>query len=196
MDNFSRKVAYAGSPIPYDRNVRSRIGGGIPIYFEDKLDLIENYLFYATIEHPQLRDSVFSIFIPASFERMLKENVYPNCSIKIFLHGYSEESLISSCVDENLSRGSISDLEEVGETDSDGYLVRLGGLPDLIQKEEYFYSKLISDGYSFFMQIDEDYYSENLLKGNYPFGYGRLYLYCKYHDDHISDIIAGFWQYS
>ena len=43
------------------------------------------------------------------------------------------------------------------------------------------------------MQIDEDYYPEDILNGNYIFGYGALYLYKNFA---LNDIIAGFWQYS
>lgn len=45
------------------------------------------------------------------------------------------------------------------------------------------------------MSIDEDYYPDNLLNGNYPFGYGALYIYYKDNKDNI-DVVAGFWQYS
>lgn len=41
--------------------------------------------------------------------------------------------------------------------------------------------------------IEEDGYSEDVAIGNYPFGYGALYLY-KHHI--TNEIIAGFWQCS
>jgi len=43
------------------------------------------------------------------------------------------------------------------------------------------------------LSIDEDGYSEDVISGSYPFGYGALYLY-KHHM--TNKIIAGFWQYS
>ena len=63
----------------------------------------------------------------------------------------------------------------------------------LIQSEDYYFDALKKDGYTFFMQIDEDYYPDELLDGNYILGYGALYLY-----KNISsgDIITGFWQCS
>ena len=43
------------------------------------------------------------------------------------------------------------------------------------------------------MQIDEDYYPDDLIDGNYIFGYGALYLYKNIDNNKI---IAGFWQFS
>ena len=47
------------------------------------------------------------------------------------------------------------------------------------------------DGYKFFMQIDEFYYPENIVKDRFIFSGGALYLYRK-----NDEIIAGFWQFS
>ena len=38
---------------------------------------------------------------------------------------------------------------------------------------------LEENGYLYLMSIDEDYYPDNLLNGNYPFNYGALYIYYK-----------------
>ena len=65
--------------------------------------------------------------------------------------------------------------------------------PQLIQEESYDTEKLEKEGYEFFVQIDEDYYTEDLINENYIFGYGALYLYR--HSEN-GTVIAGFWQYS
>ena len=74
-------------------------------------------------------------------------------------------------------------------------LVTVGGELQLIQEEEYFYKHLEENGYLYLMSIDEDYYPDNLLNGNYPFNYGALYIYYKDNKDNI-DVVAGFWQHS
>ena len=58
---------------------------------------------------------------------------------------------------------------------------------------ESYYKELEEHGFSFFLSIDENGYSEDVTIGNYPFGYGALYLYkhCT-----TNEIIAGFWQCS
>ena len=65
--------------------------------------------------------------------------------------------------------------------------------PRLIQDESYDMEKLEKEGYEFFVQIDEDYYTEDLINENYIFGYGALYLYR--HSEN-GTVIVGFWQYS
>ena len=74
-------------------------------------------------------------------------------------------------------------------------LVTVGGELQLIQEEEYYYKNLEENGYLYLMSIDEDYYPDNLLNGNYPFNYGALYIYYKENKDNI-DVVAGFWQHS
>ena len=74
-------------------------------------------------------------------------------------------------------------------------LVTVGGELQLIQEEEYYYKDLEENGYLYLMSIDEDYYPDNLLNGNYPFDYGAFYIYYKDNKDNI-DVVAGFWQHS
>ena len=65
----------------------------------------------------------------------------------------------------------------------------------LIQEEEYYYKNLEENGYLYLMSIDEDYYPDNLLNGNYPLIMGHcIYIY-KDNKDNI-DVVAGFWQHS
>ena len=44
-----------------------------------------------------------------------------------------------------------------------------------------------------FLQIDEDYYPDGVISGDYVLGYGAMYLY-KHRK--TNEIIVGFWQYS
>jgi hypothetical protein len=193
---FNKNSVYIANAITYNKVHKSRIGGNIPRFFEDRLIDIEEYLFYATIEHPQINNKVFSIFIPQKYELMLKDNIYPNCGVKVFVHDYTEESDDCICTNKNIKPCSIGDFVKIEKNSYKGNLIKMGGLPCLIQNEDFYLENLLSDGYKFFMQIDEDFYSDDLLTGEYPFGYGCLYLYGKYDGNEIVDIIAGFWQYS
>lgn len=103
-------------------------------------------------------------------------------------------SEIGNCVEKrnaNLRMCSISEYSE--DKDSENVFIKIGGTPFLIQDEETYYKELEEHGFFFFLSIDEDGYSEDVIIGNYPFGYGALYLY-KHHM--TNEIIAGFWQYS
>lgn len=84
-------------------------------------------------------------------------------------------------------------LEYSEDKGSENILVKIGGAPSLIQDEESYYKELEEHGFSFFLSMDEDGYSEDVTIGSYPFGYGALYLY-KHHT--TNEIIAGFWQCS
>ena len=112
------------------------------MYFDDKQDLMnepgESYQFFLTFDSP-VRATRISVFLP-SFATYLKNSVYPNCAIKVYVE------------------------------------------------------KLEDDGYEFFASIDENGYRDGMTHGNYPLGFGALYLYAKIGDASISDITAGFWQ--
>lgn len=115
------------------------------------------------------------------------------CSLipKVIEHEFSE---IGNCTEKrntNLGMCSISEYSE--DKGSENILVKIGGAPSLIQDEESYYKELEEHGFSFFLSMDEDGYSEDVTIGSYPFGYGALYLY-KHHT--TNEIIAGFWQCS
>lgn len=174
----------------------NRIGGNIPKYFDDKQDCISEMMFYGCFEHPFKTNFILSIFLPKNHDIMLDNNIYPNCAIKVFTHPKSEESKITSFTNMDLNRIYFEPYRKVNSDDLSG-LVTVGGELQLIQEEDYFYKNLEEYGYLYLMSIDEDYYPDNLLNGNYPFDYGKLYIYYKEKDkkDNI-DVIAGFWQYS
>ena len=92
---------------------------------------------------------------------------------------------------EGLHKSSITGYKEV-ENGIFGFVTK-AQQPQLIQDEDYYFRELEEDGFTFFLQIDEDYYPESLISGNYILGYGSIYLY-KHNKN--GKIIAGFWQYS
>lgn len=53
---------------------------------------IDNYNFYLSFQNPQDKEKYISVFIPKNYNEMIDNNIYPNCSIKVFVHSFSEES--------------------------------------------------------------------------------------------------------
>ena len=168
-----------------------RIGGNIPTCFLEKKENIEGFKFYMTIQNPDNSDEYISIFVPDSYDTMVDENIYPNCSIKVFTHSFSVESSNNFYTLKELHKSSLMGYKEVENEEFD--FVTKTQHPQLIQYEDYYLKKLDEDGFTFYLQIDEDYYPENLLSGNYILGYGALYLY---KHKITGNIIVGFWQYS
>lgn len=76
-------------------------------------------------------------------------------------------------------------------------MIKVGGNPRLIQNEDYYFAKLKKDSLSFFFQVDEDGYPDTLIRedGNYPFGFGSLYIFAKMEKE-IQHPTAGFCQFS
>ena len=66
----------------------------------------------------------------------------------------------------NLGICSISEYSK--DKDSENILVKIGGEPYLIQDEESYYKELEEHGFSFFLSIDENGYSEDVTIGSYP----------------------------
>ena len=71
-------------------------------------------------------------------------------------------------------------------------LITYAKAPNLIQEEPYYFENLKKDNFNFFIQIDEDFYTDTTLKGSYIFAYGALYLFKQ---KQTGEIIAGFWQH-
>ena len=169
----------------------SRIGGCMPIYFLDKYDLISNLNFYACVEHPFDNKLSISIFIPKNYIELSEGKIYPDCSVKVFIHEYSDESDDEKHICKDLNK--IYLMNYINDASEEG-IIQVGGEPEFIQEEDYYFKELEKDGYVFFMKIDEAFYPDDLVVDSYPFNFGALYLYCKVND--ANDIIAGFWQCS
>ncbi len=175
--------------IPFDKNVKGRIGGNPPKCIEEQIPC--DYKFYATLVHPEKEDKMLSIIIHQDYDILIDNNIYPSIAVKVIEHEFSE---IGNCTEKrNTNLGICSISEYSKDKDSENILVKIGGAPSLIQDEESYYKELEEHGFSFFLSMDEDGYSEDVTIGSYPFGYGALYLY-KHHT--TNEIIAGFWQCS
>ncbi len=174
-----------------DDNVIGRIGGNIPEFFLDKQDVVRGYKFYLTVQNPDDGHEYITILTPGGYDEMIDNNIYPNCSVKVFTHTFSDESNIDAFTIKHINKAVIVGYDKV-ESEAFDFITKTEEAR-LIQSEDYYFDALQKDGYNFFMQIDEDYYPDTLLDGDYIFGYGALYLY-----KNISggNIIAGFWQCS
>ena len=177
------------SPKAEDKII-GRIGGNIPAVFLARKEDIEAYRFYMTFQNPDEPQTFLSIFIPADYEVMLDNSIYPNCSVKVFSHDFSKESDDDAYTLEGITKAYLTGYNQVDGTFE---FITKANIPALIQDEAYYSAQLEKDGYRFFLQIDEDYYPDDLLNVSYIFGYGALYLYR--HED-SGEVIAGFWQYS
>ena len=172
--------------IPYNESIKGRIGGNPPINIETEIP--EGYAFYATLVHPEKEDKMLSILIFNDFKILIENNIYPSIAVKVIEHKYSEMGSDINKAITSLSVNSITDYKEI--QDCDFQFIKVGGEPRFIQYKDYYYEELEKDGYSFFLQIDEEGYRENM---EYVFMYGALYLYKQ---NITGEIIAGFWQYS
>jgi len=172
--------------IPYNESIKGRIGGNPPINIETEIP--EGYAFYATLVHPEKEDQMLSILISNDFEILIENSIYPSIAVKVIEHKYSEMGSDINKAITSLSVNSITDYKEI--QDDDFQFIKVGGEPRFIQYKDYYYEELEKDGYSFFLQIDEEGYRENM---EYVFMYGALYLYKQ---NITGEIIAGFWQFS
>jgi len=172
--------------IPYNESIKGRIGGNPPINIETEIPA--GYAFYATLVHPEKEDQMLSILISNDFEILIENSIYPSIAVKVIEHKYSEMGSDINKAITSLSVNSITDYKEI--QDDDFQFIKVGGEPRFIQYKDYYYEELEKDGYSFFLQIDEEGYRENM---EYVFMYGALYLYKQ---NITGEIIAGFWQFS
>lgn len=165
-----------------------RIGGNVPGFFLNRQNEICDYRYYLTIQCPFSKDDYISIFVPKSFEKLIDNNIYPKCAVKVFSHPLSEESSNSEYTMDWIHRTAIEGYEE----SENCQFITVSKEPYLIHDEDFYIEKLHRDDYRFLLQIDEDYYPKNLLDGNYIFAYGTLYIY---QNVLTKEIIAGFWQF-
>jgi hypothetical protein len=172
--------------IPFDNKVKGRIGGNPPQIVENSIP--DGYLFYATLVHPEKGNRMLSIFIHGDFHTLLHNKIYPSVAVKVIEHEYSDMGNNSEKCIQELSVNSISDYYY--PQDSDFQFIKVGGEPRYIQWKDYYYEELEKDGYSFYLQIDEEGYRDGM---DNVFMYGALYLY-KHNE--TGEIIAGFWQCS
>lgn len=179
------KIAKIGTEL--DSNIIGRIGGNIPSVLLSRIDDLNNYVFYMTFKNKDFDDYI-SIFVHKSFDIRIENNIYPDIAVKIFSHEFSSESLNTEYTSLDLNKNCVVGYESANDFD----LLTFSNTPRLIQEDSEFINDLKKKGFDFFAQIDESYYSENTIKGNYIFGFGALYLFQK---KETSEVIAGFWQF-
>ena len=80
---------------------------------------------------------------------------------------------------------SISDYSENQENNF--LFIKVLEEPRLIQPKSYYYKELENDNYSFFLQMEEEGYTDNM---DYVFMYGALYLY---RHNETGEVIAGYF---
>ncbi len=172
--------------IPFDDNVRGRIGGNPPKLIEEQIP--DDYRFYATLVHPEKEDVMLSIIIHKDFDTLLENNIYPSIEVRVIEHKYSE---IGSNPDKSILDLGMNSISDYSENQGNNFLfIKVFGEPRLIQPKSYYFEELGNKNYSFFLQIEEEGYIDNM---DYVFMYGALYLY-KHNE--TGQVIAGFWQCS
>ena len=167
-----------------------RIGGNIPTILTEKNDALKNYIFYMTFQNHENKSEYISIFVHKLFDERMDNNIYPNIAVKVYVHEYSSESNIAEHTAKELNTNFIVGYDEV--EDHAFNLITYAKAPNLIQEEPYYFENLKKDNFNFFIQIDEDFYTDTTLKGGYIFAYGALYLFKQ---KETGEIVAGFWQY-
>lgn len=172
--------------LPFDNTLKARIGGEPPVIIENEIP--KEYNFYAVLNHPDKMGMMISVLINNEFDVLLENNIYPNISVRVLEHEYSEIGTRKDKCIEELGIYSISEYSTNNE--SEFLFIKAGGEPRLIQPKKYFFEKLLEDNYSFLLQIEEEGYFDGM---DYVFMYGALYLY---RHNTTNEIIAGFWQTS
>ena len=181
-----KKELYAQC-IPYNENIKGRIGGPPPIIIENEIP--KGYGFYATFVHPDKEDKMLSICIAKDFKFLLDNSRYPYTAIKVIEHTYSPmgNSIEKSLEDFEGAKASISRYES-NEFEFDFIQVR--GTPIFIQANAWYWENIDKDKYSFFLSINEEGYIDGLVD---ILCFGAIYLY---QNNETKEIIVGFWQHS
>ena len=131
---------------------------------------------------------MLSIIIHEDFDTLIKNNIYPSIEVRVIEHKYSE---IGINTDKSIVELAVNSISNYSENQQEEFLfIKVGGEPRFIQWKDFYYKELENNNYSFFLQIDEEGYADNM---DYVFTFGGLYLY---KHNNTGEIIAGFWQYS
>lgn len=194
------------------------LGGNAPAWFDDKKEMVEgdnnHYGFYCTLAIDDVQS--LSVFIPESFKELLDRNIYPNCSIKSFIHPTTAESantFFRLMPERPSSKEKLTAYQKrfdytipvlnkvylshcpTDENEKSAFIT-IGADIFYIQDKNFYRQKLEQDGYHIWGCINEDGYyplcrTVDFIHGNMPLNFGAIYLYKK--DD---SIVAGYWQTS
>ena len=154
--------------IPFDKNVKGRIGGNPPKCIEEQIPC--DYKFYATLVHPEKEDKMLSILIHDNFEILIENNIFPSIAVKVIEHEYSDIGTRSEKSIKELSVNSISNYYY--PQDSDFQFIKVGGEPRFIQWKDYYYEELEKEdiSYSFIKTIEKEFTKEIVqIKGEREF---------------------------
>lgn len=98
-------------------NEIGRIGGNIPACLLKNIDSFKHYKFFLMVQNPSASNEYLSIFVPESYDTMVDKNIYPNCSLKVFVHSFSEESDNDDYTLEGVRKCSLTKFEEVQDNE-------------------------------------------------------------------------------
>lgn len=201
-----------------EKNSIGWLGGNAPEWFDDKKDLVDepnrHYGFYCTfqLESPQS----LSIFIPENSDYLLENNIYPNCSIKAFVHPTTKESengyfrLMHEKLAMNTKLTAYQRKFDYSmpvlaktfittnnvKSEYEAAFLTIGEDIFYIQDENFYRQYLLNEGYEIWGYINEEGYyplvlQTDFIRGNMPLSFGAMYLYKR-----GNTIIVGYWQYS
>ena len=204
-----------------EENNHGWVGGNAPEWFDDKPQLLTNdgnhkYGFFLSLRLP-VSETMLSIFIPEEFSVYSKAK-YP-CGVKAFEHPVSIEGKTDlyrlmpekpkpDTKPTNYQRKFDYSIPVIKKTFIAPYtkysedrpfedFIQFGGSPAWIQdEEEYYANDLLKMNYQYIMQINEEKYLPSMIHGNDPFCFGALYVYGQIKENSLSDITAAFWQNS
>ena len=175
---------------------RSRVGGNAPAIMRERTGYLETHRYLLTISGEDfdfLGGNDLSVFLKNDFVPYGDETSYPNVGIDCVIHSPSAASVDSLGRLKIIGEGRLMRMSD--PQTHDGYFLKVGGTPELVQNEPSYERALLEDGYSFVFQVDENGFPDVFLNGNYPFGYGALYVYGKFRDGRLSEVVPGFTQF-
>ena len=181
-----KKKMYAQC-IPYDKNIKGRIGGNPPIIIENNIP--EGYGFYATLIHPDKKDQMLSICIAKDFNFLLENSRYPDTAIKVMEHAYSP---MGNLIDKSLEDfgGVKASISEYRTNEFEHEFIQVRGTPIFIQANAWYWENIDKKKYSCYLSINEEGYIDELVD---ILCFGAIYLY---QNNETKEIIAGFWQHA
>ncbi|WP_422507807.1 hypothetical protein [Stenotrophomonas sp. GZD-301] len=153
------------------------------------------FVCLAASDFPALAGQDVSIVIDDGFLPSGENTRYPDIGVQCYLHAPSAESADDSTSLGSIARGSLVPASGGGDIDA-AWFVKLGGAPRLIQEEDYYARALVRDGYEFLFQVDENGFPDGFVLGDYPLGYGALYVYgTRGNGGEVVEVEAGFTQF-
>ncbi|MFT2710806.1 hypothetical protein [Clavibacter sp. Sh2126] len=180
--------------IPNGRG-ESRVGGAMPAVLASDAEFADGRYFFMTLsctDFPVLGSRDVSIFLDETFAPFDEETGYPEIRVYCARHLPSGPDPTGRGVMRDIPRGSLSLIERGDEP----CFVKFGGQPMLLQVDDRYERPVKEAGYAFLFQVDESGFPDGFVEGDYPLGYGALYVYATF-DAHgqVSEVVPGFSQF-